>query len=77
MDEAEVEEKAAKEAAEYDAWFKRQVQIGLDAANAGDVVTHEEAEAEAEAWCAETLREMAAKAKRAASEAYLDASSNC
>ena len=51
MDEAE------KAAAEYDAWFRRQVQIGLDAANAGDVLTHEEKHEEKQAeiatWRAE------------------------
>ena len=33
-------------AAEYDAWFKRQVQAGLDSANAGHLVSAEVAEAE-------------------------------
>ena len=68
MDEAEVEEAAAKEAAEYDAWFRRQVQIGLDEANAGDVVTHEEMVAEIATWRAEARRKMAeeAAAKEAA-----------
>lgn len=27
-----------EEAAAHDAWFRRQVQIGLDSANAGDVI---------------------------------------
>lgn len=47
------------EATEHDAWFRREVQIGLDAANAGDVVSAEEVEAEAVAWRAETRRKMA------------------
>lgn len=34
-----------QEAAEYDAWFRREVQKGIDAANAGDVLSHEEVEA--------------------------------
>lgn len=34
-----------QEAAEYDAWFRREVQKGVDAANAGDVVSNEEVEA--------------------------------
>lgn len=48
-----------KEAAAHDAWFRRQVQIGLDSANAGDVIPAAEVEAEAEAWRAETRRKMA------------------
>ena len=42
------------EAAEHDAWFRRQVQSGLDAANAGDLLPAEDIEAEAAAWRAET-----------------------
>lgn len=45
--------------AEYDEWFNRQVRIGLDSANAGDVIPAAEVEAEAEAWRAETRRKMA------------------
>lgn len=48
-----------EEAAEHEAWFRRQVQIGLDSANAGDVIPAAEVEAEAEAWRAETRRKMA------------------
>jgi len=51
--------KQQQEAAEHDAWFRRQVQVGLDAANSGDVVSAEEVEAEAAAWRAETRRKMA------------------
>lgn len=51
--------KQQQEAAEHDSWFRREVQIGLDAANAGDVVSAEEVEAEAAAWRAETRRKMA------------------
>lgn len=47
-----------QDAAEHDAWFRRQVQAGLDAANAGDVISTEEMEAEATAWRAETRRKM-------------------
>ena len=47
------------EAAEHDAWFRREVQIGIDAANAGVVVSSKEVEAEAQAWRAETRRKMA------------------
>jgi predicted transcriptional regulator len=49
--------KQQQDAAEHDAWFRRQVQIGLDSANAGDLVPSEEAEAAA--WRAETRRKMA------------------
>lgn len=34
-----------QEAAEHDAWFRRQVQIGLESANAGDLVPADEVEA--------------------------------
>lgn len=51
--------KQQQETAEHDSWFRREVQIGLDAANAGDVVSAEEVEAEAVAWRAETRRKMA------------------
>lgn len=47
------------EANEHDSWFRREVQVGLDAACAGDVVSTEEVEAEANAWRAETRRKMA------------------
>ena len=49
-----------QEAAEHDAWFREQVQTGIDAANAGDVLTANEVEAEAQAWRAETRRKIAA-----------------
>ena len=48
-----------QEAAEHDAWFRRQVQAGLDAANTGDVISAEIVEAEAATWRAETRRKMA------------------
>jgi len=35
-----------REAADYDSWFRAKVQEGLDAAAAGDVLSHEEAEAD-------------------------------
>lgn len=34
--------KQQQEAASYDAWYQKQVQIGLDEANAGKLVPHEE-----------------------------------
>lgn len=51
--------KQQQEASEHDVWFRREVQIGIDAADAGAVVSAEEVEAEAEAWRAETRRKMA------------------
>jgi predicted transcriptional regulator len=48
-----------QEKAEYDAWFRRAVQKGLDSANAGRVVSSEEVEAEAAKWREETRRRMA------------------
>jgi predicted transcriptional regulator len=45
-----------QETAEHDAWFRREVQAGIDAANAGDVIPADEVEAEAAAWRAETRR---------------------
>lgn len=47
-----------QDAAEHDAWFRRQVQAGLDAANAGDVIAAEEVESEATAWRAEMRRKL-------------------
>lgn len=43
----------------YDAWFRRQVEIGLDAANAGEVISAAEVEAEAQVWREATRRKMA------------------
>ena len=39
-----------QQAAEHDTWFRQQVQIGLDAAQAGDVIAADEVEAEAASW---------------------------
>lgn len=47
-----------QEAAEHDAWFHRQVQAGVDSANAGDLVSADDVEAEAAAWRAETRRKL-------------------
>lgn len=47
-----------QEAAAHDAWFRRQVQIGLDSANAGDLISAEEVEAEATAWREQTRLKM-------------------
>ena len=48
-----------QETAEHDAWFRRQIQAGLDAATAGDVISTEEVEAEAAVWRAETRHKIA------------------
>jgi len=45
-----------QETAEHDAWFRQQVQLGLNAANAGDLMTAVEVEAGAAAWRAEKRR---------------------
>ena len=47
-----------QEAAEHDVWLRRQVQIGLDSANAGELLSNEEVEAEAAAWRAEMRRKL-------------------
>jgi predicted transcriptional regulator len=51
--------KQQQETVDHDTWFRREVQVGIDAANAGAVVSAEEVEAEAQAWRAETRRKMA------------------
>ena len=38
--------KKQQEAAEHDVWFRREVQLGLDSANAGNLVSAEDVEAE-------------------------------
>lgn len=48
-----------QEAVAHDAWFRRQVQVGLDSAHAGDLVPAEEVEAEAQAWRAQMRRTLA------------------
>lgn len=47
-----------QEAAEHDVWLRRQVQMGLDWANAGELLSSEEVEAEAAAWRAEMRRKL-------------------
>jgi len=51
--------KEQEEAAEHDAWFRRQVQAGLDSANAGRLVPGEEVEAEFAARRTKTRRKLA------------------
>lgn len=50
-----------QEAAEHDTWFRRQVQVGLDSANAGRLVAAEEVEAEFATRRDETRRKLQAK----------------
>lgn len=46
-------------AAEYDAWFRREVEAGIAEANAGSLMPAEEVETEAAAWRSRTLRKRA------------------
>lgn len=50
-----------QEAAEHDAWFRRQVQVGLDSANAGNLVPADEVEAKFAARRAATRRRLDAE----------------
>ena len=45
-----------KEAEEYGAWFREEVRVGLDSANAGNLVSNEDVEAKFAARRAETRR---------------------
>ena len=47
-----------REAEDHDAWFREQVQIGLRSANAGKLISNEEAEAGFAARRAETRRRL-------------------
>lgn len=47
-----------QEAAEHDAWFRREVQAGIDSANAGELIAAEDMKAEAAAWRAQTRRKL-------------------
>ena len=53
--------KQQQDAAEHDAWFRRQVQAGLDSANAGRLVVAEDVEAEFAARRTETRRKLQAR----------------
>lgn len=53
--------KQQQEAASYDAWFQKQVEIGLDEANAGQLVSQEEVKSRFEAKRASLLAKLAAK----------------
>jgi len=50
--------KQQQETAEHDAWFRRQVQAGLDSANAGRLVAAEDVEAEFATRRSETRRKL-------------------
>jgi predicted transcriptional regulator len=50
--------KSQRETAEDDAWFRRQVQIGIDQANAGQLIAAEEVEAEFAPRRAATLQKL-------------------
>jgi predicted transcriptional regulator len=52
-----------QEAAEHDAWFRRQVQIGLDSANAGNLIPSAEVEAKFAAKRAATRSRLEAAAE--------------
>lgn len=53
-----------QEAAEHDAWLYRQVRIGLDSANAGNLIPSAEVEAKFAAKRAATRRRLKASAER-------------
>jgi predicted transcriptional regulator len=53
--------KQQQDAAEHDVWFHRQVQVGLDSANAGRLVSNEEVESEFAARRDETRRKIQAR----------------
>ena len=53
--------KQQQEAASYDAWFQKQVQIGLDEANAGQLIPHEEVKSRFEEKRARLVAKLAAK----------------
>ena len=53
--------KQQQDAAEHDAWFRRQVQAGLDSAKAGRLVSADDVEAEFADRRAETRRKLQAR----------------
>jgi predicted transcriptional regulator len=55
--------KQQQEATEHDVWFRRQVQVGLDSANAGKLIPAAEVEAEFAAKRAATRRRIESSAK--------------
>ena len=53
--------KQQQEAASYDAWYQKQVQIGLDEANAGQLIPNEDVKSRFEEKRASLLAKLAAK----------------
>ena len=53
--------KQQQEAASYDAWFQKQVEMGLDEANAGQLVSQEDVKSRFEAKRASLLAKLAAQ----------------
>lgn len=53
--------KQQQEAASYDAWFQKQVEMGLDEANAGQLVSQEDVKSRFEAKRASLLAQLAAQ----------------
>ncbi|ENU21448.1 hypothetical protein F994_00015 [Acinetobacter bohemicus ANC 3994] len=53
--------KQQQEAASYDAWFQKQVEMGLDDANAGQLVSQEDVKSRFEAKRASLLAKLAAQ----------------
>ena len=53
--------KQQQEAASYDAWFQKQVQSGLDEANAGQLIPNEDVKSRFEEKRASLLAKLAAK----------------
>ncbi|VEJ45260.1 CopG family ribbon-helix-helix protein [Bartonella vinsonii] len=50
--------KEQKEKSAHELWFREQVQLGINSANTGDVISSEEIEAEAEEWRFEIQRKL-------------------
>ncbi|WP_273760398.1 hypothetical protein [Bartonella sp. ML70XJBT.G] len=42
-----------KETIGFDLWFQQQVQLGINSAHAGDVVSSSDIDVEADKWCSE------------------------
>lgn len=53
--------KQQQEAASYDVWFQKQVEMGLDEANAGQLISQEEVKSRFEAKRASLLAQLAAQ----------------
>jgi predicted transcriptional regulator len=53
--------KKQQDAAEHEVWFRRQVQLGLDSANAGNLISAEDVEADFAERRAQTRQKLKAK----------------